>query len=76
MIPTDLNEIGGLAANTYCMERVPGGFNLMGRLCQNRIPITETICGECKRRATKKAANGNGKEERAEADGVKETGRV
>jgi hypothetical protein len=32
-------------ANTYCMVRLPEG-----RLCQNPIPLTETICESCQER--------------------------
>lgn len=48
----------GTESNTYCMERVPGGYNLNGRLCHNVIPIHETRCSDCKVRLEREKDDG------------------
>lgn len=44
----------GPEGNTYCCAIVPGGYNLIGRRCNNVIPLGEQYCSECRVRLEKK----------------------
>lgn len=36
--------------NTYCLGRIPGGYAITMR-CNQRIPVKEVLCGDCKKRS-------------------------